>query len=434
MEASPDQSQGSGVYPPRLTRAEWGLVLVLVAIQFTHMVDFVIIMPLGGRLMDEFAMTTGQFGAVVSAYAWSAGLASLLASLVMDRFDRRHVLLAMYGGFTVSTLACGLAYSYETLLISRALAGAFGGLAAVCIMAVIGDLFVAEKRGRASGAVMSSFAVASIAGLPIGLDLAEAFGRGAPFIAISIFSSAVWVLTWVRLPNIRGHLMRERRYPLRDFANVLSVANHRWAFAFSLFLVLGTFTVVAFIGPYLTGKNGWSEKELKVIYFVAGLCTLVGMNIVGRLADRLGRRVLFRWLAGAAIVAAVVITNLPPSSLALAAIVLSLFMVFAAGRMIPAQAILLGASAPEMRGSFLSVNTAVQHLSTGLAPMVAGAVLTRTPGGQIKGYPLVGIIAAASAVVALVLIGKVHQYVPPVVVEPRQDLPDVVAEPKSTAV
>src|SRR5690348_13293922 len=138
--------------PSHLTRTEWALLLVLVAIQFTHMVDFVIIMPLGDRLRRELAISPEQFGAVVAAYAWAAGVASLLASLVMDRFDRRTVLLTMYAGFTLSTLFCGLATSYETLLLSRVLAGIFGGVAAVAIMTVIGDVFPPQKRGRASGA------------------------------------------------------------------------------------------------------------------------------------------------------------------------------------------------------------------------------------------------------------------------------------------
>src|SRR5690348_6176590 len=153
--------------PGRLTRSEWGLLLVLVAIQFTHMVDFVIIMPLGDRLRRELGISPEQFGAVVAAYAWAAGIASLLASFVMDRLDRKTVLLAMYAGFGLSTLFCGLAPTYEWLLVSRTLAGVFGGLAAVALMSVIGDLFPPEKRGRATGAVISSFAVASIAGLPI---------------------------------------------------------------------------------------------------------------------------------------------------------------------------------------------------------------------------------------------------------------------------
>jgi predicted MFS family arabinose efflux permease len=389
-----------------LTRAEWGLILVLVAVQFTHMVDFVIIMPLGERLMRELSLSQQQFGWVVAAYAWAAGVASLAASAVMDRFDRRAVLLTMYAGFVVSTGFCGLAWDYNSLLVGRTLAGVFGGLAAVALMAVIGDVFPPEKRGRAIGAVTSSFAVASIAGLPVGLELATRYGRGAPFDALAAVSLLVWVLAYSRLPSLRGHLRADRPSRLGEFAAVAREPAHRWAFAFSFFLVLGTFTVASFIGPVLISHNGWTESQLKWIYVLAGLCTLVGMNVVGRLADRLPRRPLFQALGLGALVMAVLATNFTAISLPVAAVLMSGFMVFAAGRMVPAQAIILGVARPEQRGGFMSLNTSVQHLATGLAPTLAGAILYReTAAGPLLGFPLVGWLTAGFAAVSLVLAG-----------------------------
>lgn len=392
---------GSPPHPAQITRAEWGLILVLVAIQFTHMVDFVIIMPLGDRLKTELAISNEQFGHIVSAYAVAAGLASLLASFVMDRFDRRGVLLTMYAGFVVSTLFCGLVSTYEWLLAGRTLAGAFGGTAAVALMAVIGDAFPPEKRGRATGAVISAFAVASIVGLPIGLQLVEEFGRGAPFVALAGLGGLVWLLGWAKLPPLRGHLTAERPNRWAEFAEVVRHPNHLGAFAFTFFLVMGTFVVASFIGPYLSAINGWTEGQLKWIYLTAGICTLIGMTVVGRLADRLPRLPLFRVLGLAALVMAVVVTNLPAGPLWVAALVMSGFMVFASGRMVPVQAMLLGVPHPKNRGAFMSVNTAVQHLSTGLAPLIAGALVR----SDMSGYPLVGWVAAATAALSLLLAG-----------------------------
>ncbi|QDU21180.1 MFS transporter [Urbifossiella limnaea] len=395
---------------PPLTRSEWGLLLVLVAVQFTHMVDFVIIMPLGHRLQQELGIDPAQFGSVVAAYAWAAGIASLVAASVIDRFDRRTALLALYGGFAVSTLLCGLARDYGELLAGRTLAGVFGGLAAVTLMAVIGDVFPPEKRGRASGAVVSSFAAASVLGLPVGLKFAELYGRGAPFVVLAGFSGLVWLVAWVQLPPVRGHMGGPRRHPVAEFNAVVRVPNHLWGFAFSFFLVLGTFTVAAFIAPVYTRANGWSEGTLAGIYFVAGLCTLVGTNVVGRLADRFPRLALFRVLAGAAMVMAVVVGYVTQVSFWGGAALVSGFMVAAAGRMVPAQAMLLGASAPATRGSFMSLNTAVQHAATGLAPVLAGAILTRYP----DGFPVVGWVAAGTAAVSLVLAGKLKPAAAPV--------------------
>jgi predicted MFS family arabinose efflux permease len=391
----------------RLTGAEWGVLLALVAIQFTHMVDFVIIMPLGGRLMSELSLQEGEFAHIVSAYAWAAGIASLLAGFVMDRFDRKSVLLFMYAGFGVSTLVCGLADGYVALLISRALAGGFGGTAAVALMSVIGDVFPPEKRGRASGAVISAFAIASIAGLPIGLLLAEWCGRGAPFIALAALSALVWLTAWRTLPPIRGHLSAVRPARWEEFVNVVSNRRYLGAFTFSFFLVLGTFSIAPFIGPYLTAINGWTEEQLAQIYFTCGLCTLGGMTAVGWLADRVPRLVLFRALGSAALVMAVAVTNLAPGPVWVAAATLSGFMVVAAGRMVPVQALLLGTALPENRGAFMSVNTAVQHFATGLAPLVAGSMIT-IRAGSATGYSAVGWFAAGTAAVSLVLAGWVR--------------------------
>lgn len=398
--ASPARKQS-----PPLTRAEWTLILVLVAIQFTHVVDFVIILPLGGRLINELHLTERQFGYIVAVYAWAAGIATLLASFVMDRLDRRTVLISMYAGFGLSTLFCGLASTYELLLLARTFAGVFGGLAAVTLMSVIGDVFPSEKRGRATGAVMSAFAVATIAGIPLGLLLAEWFGRGAPFVVLAGLSGVVWVVALFRLPPVREHLGAERHHPVAEFVAVIREPGHLWAFVFSFFLVFGSFTISSFIAPVWSDQNGWTEKELAVVYLSSGVFTLIGMNVVGRLADRHPRLWLFRMLGGLTIVVALVLCNLPPGPLWVATLVMTVFMVLSAGRMVPAQAMLLGTAAPRVRGAFMSVNTSVQHLGTGLAPIVAGAMLHRTSDGQWTGFPLVGLVGAAAAAVSLVLAG-----------------------------
>jgi predicted MFS family arabinose efflux permease len=392
---------------PRLTRGEWALLLVLVAIQFTHMVDFVIIMPLGDRLRRELGVSPEQFGTVVASYAWAAGIASLLGSLFMDRFDRRSVLLTMYAGFGVSTLFCGLAPNYELLVLTRTLAGTFGGLAAVSLMAVIGDVFPPEKRGRATGAVVSSFAVATIVGLPVGLMLAAKYGRWAPFVMLACLSLIVLAVGITYLPAVRGHLSTPRQHPFKEFEAAARVPNHLWGFAFSFFLVLGTFTVASFIAPVLSAANNWGEDDLAIVYFAAGTFTLVATIVIGRLADRFSRLMLFRILGGGAMIMAVVLSNLSVVPLWTAAIAVSAFMVCAAGRMVPAHAMILGASAPAMRGAFMSLNTAVQHLATGLAPTIAGAIIVVTADNKLERFPVVGIISAATAGLSLVLAGRI---------------------------
>lgn len=389
----------------RMTRSEWALILILVAIHFTHMVDFVIIMPLGNRLMTELNITPAQFAAIVSAYAIAAGVASVLASLAMDRFDRKSVLLAMYGCFGLSTLFCGLAPNYELLLLARTLAGVFGGLATVAIMAVIGDVFPPEKRGRAMGAISSSFAVASILGLPLGLKFAEWYGRGAPFIVLAALSALVWAIGFFRMPQVRGHLDTPRANPLTELWQVAKNSNHQRAYAFTFFLVLGTFTVASFIAPYLSTINGWTEGDLAKVYLASGIFTFIGMNVIGQLADRVQRLLLFRIFGMLALIMGIVLTNLPATPLYVATLAMSAFMVSATGRFVPAQAMIIGVAEPRVRGAFMSLNSSVQHIATGIAPVIAGCLIEKTKDGELIGFPLVGLVGAVAAAVSLVLGG-----------------------------
>jgi predicted MFS family arabinose efflux permease len=383
------------------------------------MVDFVIIMPLGDKLMKDFNISTEEFGAIVSTYAIAAGLASLLASLAMDRFDRKSVLLTMYAGFGLSTLFCGLSTNYEMLLAARTLAGIFGGLATVAIMAVIGDVFPPEKRGRAMGAISSSFAVASILGIPLGLKLAQWYGLGAPFIALAAFSVVVWVVGFFRLPAVREHLNAPRSNAYAELILVARNPNHQRAYAFTFFLVLGTFTVASFIAPYLKALNGWTEGDLAKVYFAAGLLTFVGMNVIGQMADRVQRLLLFRIFGLASLVLGIVLTNFPATPLWIATIAMSAFMVCATGRFVPAQAMIIGVAEPRVRGAFMSLNTAVQHLGTGVAPLIAGWLVHKGEDGQITGFPLVGIVGAITAIVSLVLGGLLRTAPMPAPVAPK---------------
>jgi DHA1 family inner membrane transport protein len=323
----------------------------------------------------------------------------------MDRFDRKITLLTMYAGFAVSTLVCGLAPNYEWLLVARTLAGVFGGLAAVALMSSIGDVFPPEKRGRATGAVISAFAVASVIGLPIGLRLSSAFGRAAPFIALAAFSGLVWCVALIRVPRIRGHLDRERRHPIAEFAAVVREPNHLKGFAFSFFLVLGSFTVSSFIAVVLCAQNNWGEDQMFYVYMVGGAFTLAGTNLIGRLADRVPRLPLFRVLGLASLVLAIIVGYVTVIPLWAAAGLIAAFMVVTAGRMVPAQAMMLGAAAPGVRGAFMSLNTAVQHFATGLAPTIAGAILVETPDKKLEGFGTVGLVSAGAAAISLLLAG-----------------------------
>ena len=252
------------------------LVVVLAGVQFTHIMDFMVLMPLGPQLMRVMHISAREFSFLVAAYTLSAAIAAFMTAMFIDRFDRKQSLLFLYGGFSASTLLCGLAPDYITLLMARALAGAFGGVAGAAVYSIIGDAIAQERRGRATGAVMSAFSISAIAGVPTGLYLATLFDWRAPFLFLALMSSSlILVAAWRILPSMRGHLRHgvPHVHPLQQAKAIFADTNHRRALALPATLVFGGFSVIPLLSPYAVGNVGLKESDLAYIYFFGGLAT-----------------------------------------------------------------------------------------------------------------------------------------------------------------
>jgi predicted MFS family arabinose efflux permease len=387
----------------------WAILAVLAAVQFVTIVDFMVIMPLEPQLSRAMSLTTARFGFVVSAYTIAAGLAGLVATMVVDRLPRRTAFLVIFAGFLVGTLSCGLAPGYRTLLLARFLTGAFGGILGGLAMAVIGDVFPEFLRGTATGALMSAFALASIAGIPLGLAIGQRFGWQAPFLALALLGLPILVASPLLMPRLDGHMLKKgASSPLGRLAETFSHPNHLRAFALTIALTFSGFAVIPFISPYLVANVGVSEKQLPWVYVVGGALTLVGAPVVGRLSDRFGKLPVFLAVAPASAVLMLVITNLGPSPFALALVVTGVLMLSNAGRMVPAMAMITSSVEPHRRGGFLGANSAVQHLSAGVGSAMAGLILSKSASGALLHYPRAGLIGAAATLVSLYLAGRLR--------------------------
>ncbi len=372
------------------------LLLALAAIQFTHIVDFMIMMPLGPQFMEIFAIGPQRFGFLVSAYALAASAGGFCAAFVIDRFDRKHALLVLYAGLILATVACGLAPSYGALLAARFAAGAFGGVIGALVFAVVADLVPYARRGRASALIAASFSLAAVAGVPLGLLLAQAFGWRATFLTLGALSVAVLLVAAKQLPALRGHISGSGPLPpLRQLAEVFGHANHLRAFAFVAALMFAGFSVIPFVAPYLVTTVRIDESALPLVYLTGGVATLVSSQIIGRLADRFGKKRVFAGVAALSVVPIVVLTNLPPVPLTVALAVSGVFFVFVTGRFAPAMALVSGSVEPRLRGSFMSFNAAIQQMGSGLASLVGGAILVRGSDGGFLRYEVVGAVAVA---------------------------------------
>jgi len=388
------------------------VLLILASVQFTSIVDFMVVMPLGQQLMRTLRIGPGQFGIIVSSYTIAAGVAALLAASMIDQFDRKTSFLTTYSGFLVGTLFCGLAGGYHQLLAARVLTGSFGGILGGMALAIIGDVFPEERRGTATGALMSAFAVASVLGVPFGLSLGTEYGWRTPFLLLAGGGVLILLAALKGMPRLTGHLNadRPRRDPLAEIVTTLTHPHHVRAFSLIVTLMFGSFMVIPYISPYLVANVGVTERQLPWVYVAGGALTLVGAPIVGRLADRHGKLFIYRCTAPLSGLLMLAVTLLPPVSLWIAVVVTACLMLGNASRMIAAMAMIMASVEPSRRGGFMTANASIQHLATGLGAYVGGLTLIKAPDGSFQRYPWLGLIALVTTLISLYLAGRIRAH------------------------
>ncbi len=389
-------------------RERW-LLWSLAAVQFTHIVDFMVMMPLGPQLTRLFSLTDAQFGLLVSAYSLAAGVSGLLASLVIDRFERKRALLALYACFALATLACGLAPTYAALMAARVAAGVFGGVLGALVQTIVGDAIAYERRGRAMGVVMSAFSMSTVAGVPASLWLASVGGWHWPFLAIALVSLPLWIMAWRVVPELSGHLAGAASgSSVNQLRRVLADVNHWRAFGLSVLMVLGSFSIIPYITIYTTTNLGLRANQVPLMYLVGGLATFFSARWWGVLADRFGKVGVFRAVSVLAVLPMMALTHLPTAPVWVLIVVTTAFFVFVSGRMVPGMALLTAAPPPAMRGAFMSVNGALQSGAMGLAAWLGGAMISRTPDGLVQGYGRSGWLALCTTVLMVWWVGRLQ--------------------------
>jgi len=396
------------MHPSLTPKHESYLLLTLAGIQFSHILDFMIMMPLGPVLISAFGISTHQFGLLVASYSFSAALSGLFAATFIDRFERKRLVLTIFGLFGLATLACGLAPSYTTLLIARGLAGTFGGVMGAMVQTIVGDVIPFARRAKAGGIVSTAFSISTVAGVPLSLWLANHFVWRAPFIFIAALTTLFIFIGSRILPELRHHISdKKRAHPFSAMFEVLHDANHLRALLFSALIIFSGFTVIPYITIYAVGNVGITLHDIPYIYLTGGAATLVTARTIGHWADLKGKIRIYRLVALFALIPLFVVTHIGASPLWAWLICTTLFFILVSGRMIPAMAIITSAAQPKLRGTFMSLNATVQSLSMGLATSLAGFIISQDNNGQIVNYGLVGLVAITGNMLAILFVSRI---------------------------
>ncbi len=390
-----------------MSKQERIILFLLAALNFTHILDFMIMMPLNNYLVPALKITAFQFSTLVASYSVSAFFSGLAIAMFIDRFDRKRSLIIAYCGFLLGTLACGVASTYGLLLGARVFAGLFGGIIGAQVLSIVADLFTYERRGQAMGAVMGAFAAASILGVPLSLYLTNffKFDWHVPFLFIG-FLGVVFVPLIIRyIPSMTGHIRakEEKQHLFHALITVCKVPEQRQALVFSCLLMMGHFLIIPFINPYLEFNKGFSKDFTPMIYLVGGTASLAAAILLGKYADKVGKLPVFSWSVFLSLFMVLIITAMPNVHFSVVLAFFAFWFVVATGRAITAQAMISEVVEANQRGSFMSVNGSVQQLGSGIAALSAGAIVVTEKTGKIHHYHYVGYLSIAVLVGSLVL-------------------------------
>ncbi|MDI1442667.1 myxochelin export MFS transporter MxcK [Polyangium sp. 6x1] len=384
-----------------ITKQERHLLWLLAAVQFTHTLDFMILMPLGPELIQQFGISAAGFGAMVSAYTLASAAMGLLGVLWLDRWDRKYAFLLLYAVFVAATTSCGLAPSPTWLLLSRIVAGASAGLMSAVVMAILADCIPAERRGRAIGTVMSSYALSAVGGVPLGLSIASQWGWRAPFWVISALAGVLWVLAWRALPAVDRHLAATREKGSIASAPSLWASGLALGWGLTFSVVFAGFLLIPYLSTFMVGNLGLRLSDLSWVYLCGGAATLFSSRFIGHLVDRHGPPRVLGTLLVATLCPFLLFTHLTDSPKAIVAAIFVLFMTLTSGRAIPTIALVTSRVPPALRGRYLSVNMAASDGASGLAAWTSGLFLTTAPDGSLVGFGRMGFLAASVSLLAI---------------------------------
>ena len=415
------------------TRYQTMVIIVLAATQFTVILDFMIMSPLGDILMKSMRLRPSEFGLAVSAYAFSAGISGFLTAGFSDRFDRKKLLLFFYVGFIIGTVLCGVANSYLFLVVARIITGLFGGVIGSISMAIVADLFVLQQRGRVMGFVQMAFGASQVLGIPIGLYIATHWGWEMPFLAVAVLAVMIAVTIAIYLKPVNAHLrLKSDKSAFSHLLHTFSQRNYRIGFTATALLSVGGFMLMPFGSAFAINNLQITEQQLPILFMVSGASILVIMPFIGRFSDKVDKYKLFVIASVWMMVMCLWYTQLSATPFWGVIAINILMMAGVMSRMVPSTALTTAVPAMEDRGAFMSINASLQQLAGGIAAAVAGKIVIQENNfSPLENYDVLGYVIVLISVLTLFLMYRVNKLVrvntETQVSIPSQDTTDIVS-------
>lgn len=391
-----------------MSKREQVILFLLASLNFTHLLDFVVMMPLGNYLMPQLSITPFQFTLLIGAYPISAFCSGILLATHADKFERKKFLLLTYAGFIAGTAACGFANGFIFLLAARIFTGFFGGIIGGQVLSIVSDLFTFERRGTAMGAVMSSFAVASSAGVTFSLYLVDIFKDNwhLPFLLVALIGLILFPFCLKHLPELKEHLHRQGSDHRSAWGRILAILQDRRYGAtlfFSGMLMMGHFLIIPFINPYLEFNMGYSNGITPLLFLVGGIASFVAAIMIGKLSDKVGKLTVMNYCILISFAFVILLTNLPVLPFSVVLLFFTIWFGLVTGRTVSSQTLISSVPSADYRAGFMSLNSSVQHLGTGAAVLISGVIVKEDRDGKLLRYEWVGYLSILVLMIVFIL-------------------------------
>ncbi len=406
-------TNGNSSGKPTFTSYQVLVIILLALTQFTVILDFMVMSPLGDMLMKSMGLTTSQFGFAVSAYAFSAGISGLLTAGFADKFDRKKLLLFFYIGFIAGTLFCGLSTSYYMLMAARIITGLFGGVIGSISLAIMADLFTLEQRGRAMGFMQMGFGASQVLGIPISLYIANHWGWQSPFLMIVALATIIWLVVIFKLQPITEHLeLRSEKSAITHLWHTLRLRDYRIGFLSTALMSLGGFMMMPWGSAFAVNNLGVTYEQLPILFMVGGVSSLFIMPMVGKLSDQFDKFKIFTIAAVWMMIVVVIYTNLGHVPFWFIIFMNIVMMIGIMSRMVPAMALTTALPQMQDRGAFMSINSSLQQIAGGIAAAVGGMIVVQpTKTSPLQHYDTLGYVIVGIIIVSLIMVYRVSEII-----------------------